>query len=52
MHIQSYPDLAIALERCVPGSICHAPKEVPAPVFRAFKRVLEFFRTLAMIAAG
>lgn len=46
--IQSNPALAIALERCVPGSICQAPKETPFPLFSAARRVLAFCITDAM----
>lgn len=40
----------MARERCVPGSICHAPNDRPDPVFRALRSEFEFFITLAIVS--
>jgi hypothetical protein len=49
MHTQSKPDLAIVLDRCEPGNICHAPNDVPLPVRRAFRRMFAVFITDAIM---
>ena len=49
MHIQSKPARAIVRDRCVPGSICHAPKERPEPVPSAFRKVFAFLITAAIL---
>lgn len=42
-HTHSNPALAITLERLAPGSICHAPKEAPHPVFKDLCNRFAFF---------
>lgn len=50
MQIQSKPHLAMVLDRCVPGSICHAPNDSPLPVCSAWRRVFAFFIICAISA--
>jgi hypothetical protein len=47
-HTHSNPALTITLDRLPPGSICHAPKEVPEFVSKAFCNRLAFFMIEAM----
>jgi hypothetical protein len=48
MQIQSNPDRAMVLDKCAPGSICHAPKERPLPFHSALRKILELFIIDAM----
>lgn len=42
INTQSKPDLAMVLDKCDPGSICHAPKDRPFPRPRAARKVFAF----------
>ena len=48
MQTQSKPHRAMVLDKCVPGSICQAPKDKPEPVNSALRKALELFMTCAI----